>query len=424
MRNFVMAVLLVALCAALHGQARAAARVAQEALPVLIETALANNPELKALESQWRMFAGRVEQAGALEDPILMMKIQNGIVRAPFDFRKDSMTQKVIGISQQFPFWGKRELRKEVASREADSYRWAVAERRLELIRMVKETWYQIYSTDMAMEIVDRNIRILDDFVTLAETRYSVGQGAQQDIFKAQVERSGMLEMRISLEQRRRSLQANMNLLLYRPADTPMGTIPGFEIKPLTESDEEMRRMAFENRPRLKALDSLVEKGIAGQKLARKEYLPDFNVSLEYMQRDPAMEQEGLDMYSFGLTFNLPVQRARRRAAIVEAEAGSVMAKEELYSLKNAINYGIADLRARMERRRKLIELYRSGIIPQAEKSLESAVIGYRVNKVDFLTLLDNRLTLFNYEREYYDSLADYQMLRAQLEALVGGDLP
>ena len=82
------------------------------------------------------------------------------------------------------------------------------------------------------------------------------------------------------------------------------------------------------------------------------------------------------------------------------------------------------DLLAQLERRKKLAELYKTGIIPQAEQSLESATIGYRVNKVDFLTLLDNRLTLFNYEREYYDSIADYQMKRAQLEALVGKDLP
>jgi outer membrane protein TolC len=99
------------------------------------------------------------------------------------------------------------------------------------------------------------------------------------------------------------------------------------------------------------------------------------------------------------------------------------MATEELNSAKNGIDSGIADLLAQMERRRKLVDLYKTGIIPQADQSLESATIGYRVNKVDFLTLQDNRITLFNYERELYDSMADYQMKRAQLEALVGKQL-
>jgi cobalt-zinc-cadmium efflux system outer membrane protein len=99
------------------------------------------------------------------------------------------------------------------------------------------------------------------------------------------------------------------------------------------------------------------------------------------------------------------------------------MAMEELNGLKNSIGYAINDTLAQMERRRKLVELYKTGIIPQAEQSLESAVIGYRVGKVDFLTLLDGRVNLFNYERELYESKAEYMMKLAQLEAAVGTEL-
>ena len=401
---------------------------AEEARPAenisrLIDSALANNPELKASDARWQMFRNRIAMARTFEDPMLMLKYQNGVVKYPFDSRKDPMTQKVIGISQQIPFWGKRDLKGEVATKEAESYRWQVEERKLELRRMVAETCYQIYFTDKSLAIVDKNIKILDDFITLAETKYSVGQGAQQDVFKAQVERSKMLDMRISLEQQRKSLKANLNALLYRPAETPVGAIPDFDIKPLNQSPEELRNIAYENRPMLKSVIALIDKGKAGHKLAEKEFYPDFNVSLEYMQRDPAMGEEGLDMYSLGVTFNLPVQRERRQAQVAESSSEITMATEELNGLKNSINSGISDLLAQLERRRKLAELYKTGIIPQAEQSLESATIGYRVNKVDFLTLLDSRMTLFNYERELYDSLADYQMKRAQLEALIGKEL-
>ncbi|HLO26433.1 MAG TPA: TolC family protein [Geobacteraceae bacterium] len=395
-----------------------------ENLGQLIERAVANNPELKASDARWQMFRNRIAMARTFEDPMLMLKYQNGVVKYPFDSRKDAMTQKVIGISQQIPFWGKRDLKGEVATKEAESYRWQMEERKLELRRMVAETYYQIYFTDKSLAIVDKNIKILDDFITLAETKYSVGQGAQQDVFKAQVERSKMLDMRISLEQQRKSLQASLNALLYRPAETPVGTITDFDIKPLNQSPEELRNIANENRPMLKSVIALIDKGKASHKLAEKEFYPDFNVSLEYMQRDPAMGEEGLDMYSLGVTFNLPVQRERRQATVAESSSEITMATEELNVLKNSINTGISDLLAQLERRKKLAELYKTGIIPQAEQSLESATIGYRVNKVDFLTLQDNRITLFNYERELYDSLADYQMKRAQLEALVGKELP
>jgi outer membrane protein TolC len=397
---------------------------AVEDLSKLTAAALADNPELKVSEARWRMFSSRVRQAGSLEDPMLMLKIQNGIFTDPFDFGRDPMTQKVIGISQQLPFWGKRNLRGEVASKEAESYKWQVEERKLELRRMVAETYYQIYFTDKSLAIVDKNLKILEDFVTLAETKYSVGQGAQQDLFKAQVERSKMLDMRITLEQQRKGLQSSLNELLYRPAETPVGAIPDFDIKPLIQASEELRIMAYENRPMLKSLNALIEKGKAGHNLAKKEYYPDFNVAFEYMQRDRVRDEPGDDMYSLGVTFNLPLQRARRQAMVAESSSEITMATEEMNVLKNSINSGISGLLAQMERRRKLVELYKTGIIPQSEQSLESATIGYRVNKVDFLDLLDSRMTLFNYERELYDSLADYQMKRAQLEALVGKDLP
>ncbi|HJV66282.1 MAG TPA: TolC family protein [Geomonas sp.] len=394
-----------------------------EHLDQLVGSALANNPELKSSVARWEMFRNRIKQAGSFEDPMLMLKIQNGIVEDPLNFSRDGMTQKVIGISQQIPYFGKRKLKEEVASREAEANFWSVEERKLELTRMVKETYYQIFFTDRSLEIVDRNIKLMDDFITIAQTKYSVGQGTQQDIYKAQVERSRMLDMRITLEQQRRSQEITLNSLLYRPSSTKVGAIADFPMSQQPLTAEELGKIAQENRPLLKSLHAQIEKGRAGHELARKEWYPDFNVSFEYMQRDRAPGSDGSDMYSLGVTFNLPVHKARREAMAAESNSEVTMAQEELNATRNTITTGIADLLAQMERRRKLVELYKSGIIPQAEQSLESAVISYRVNKVDFLSLLDSRVTLFNYEREYYDSMADYQMKLAQLEALIGKTL-
>lgn len=108
---------------------------------------------------------------------------------------------------------------------------------------------------------------------------------------------------------------------------------------------------------------------------------------------------------------------------LAESRSETIMATEELNVLKNSISFNINDTLAQLDRRKKLVELYQGGIIPQAEQSLESAMIGYRVNKVDFLTLLDGRVNLFNYERELYESQAEYMMNLARLEAVVGMDL-
>ncbi|MBP1728191.1 MAG: metal ion efflux pump, family, outer membrane protein [Deltaproteobacteria bacterium] len=398
-----------------------------ESIPSLIQTALASNPELKSSQARWQMFANKARQASALEDPMLMFKLQNLMVREPTSFNKDPQTAKVIGISQQLPFWGKRAIKEEIATYEAESYRWTIEERKLELARMVKETCYQLYAVDKSLEIVEKNLIILSDFVTIAESKYSVGQGVQQDIYKAGLEKSKMLDMQITLRQQRKSLEANLNYLLYRPGGTPVGTIADFSLPKLSLTAEQLKERAAENRPQLKSISELVNKGEASHRLAQKELYPDFNLSFEYMFRekiDTEMASDpGYDMFTVGVTFNLPFQQERRRAMLAESASETSMAVEELNGLKNSISYTINDTLAQLERRWNLVELYKGGIIPQAEQSLESATIGYQVNKVDFLALLDSRMTLFNYERELYESQAEYMMKLAQLEATVGTEL-
>ncbi|GLI39507.1 TolC family protein [Geobacter hydrogenophilus] len=399
-----------------------------ENLPQLIDAALAGNPEVKSSQSRWQMFANKAKQAASLEDPMFMLKLQNLVAREPFSFGgSDPQTAKVIGISQQLPFWGKRDIRQEMAKHEAESYRWSIEERKLELARMVKETYYQIWATDKSLEIVAKNLQLLGDFVTIAESKYSVGQGVQQDIYKAGLEKSKMLDMQITLKQQRKSLEANLNYLLYRPGNTPVGPIADFSLPKITQSAEQLKYLAEEKRPQMKSLSELVSKGQAGHRLAEKEYWPDFNLSFEYMFREKVdndmVKDPGYNMFTVGVTFNLPFQQEKRRAMVAESTSETSMATEELNALRNTISYTINDTLAQMDRRWRLVELYKGGIIPQAEQSLESAVISYRVSKVDFLTLLDGRMNLFNYERELYESQAEYMMKLAQLEAAVGGDI-
>jgi outer membrane protein, heavy metal efflux system len=400
------------------------AKVPPENLSALVADALANNPELKASESRWQMFASKVKQAGALDDPMVMLKLQNTPARQPFVFNKDTQSAKVIGISQQLPFWGKRGLRRDVARFEADSYRWAFEERKLELTRMVKESYYQLWAVDKGLEIVSKNLNLLSDFITITELKYSVGQGVQQDIFKAGLEKSKMVEMQITLQQQRKSLEATLNYLLCRPGNTSVDPVADFTLPFITLSREQLNATAIDQRPQVKSLASLMEKAGASRRLARREFYPDFNLSAEYMIRDAVSTEMATDpgdnMVSVGITFNLPVLQGKRQAMVAESTFEQAMATEELNALKNSISYTINESLAQLERRRKLVDFYKGGLIPQAKQSLESALIGYRVGKVDFLTLLDSRMNLFNLERELNESQAEYMMKLAQLEAAIG----
>ncbi len=398
-----------------------------EEIATLVSTALSSNPELKASEARWKMFASKAKQAKALDDPMVMFRLQNMLTREPGVFNLDPTSAKVVGISQQIPFWGKRSLREKVALSEAESYKWGFEERKLELKKMVKESYYQLWAVKKMLGIIDKNLKILSNFLTINELKYSVGQGVQQDIYKAGLEKSKMLDMQISLQQQRKSLEANLNYLLYRQGNTPIGTFADFTLPRVSLSREQLIEIALNNRPQLKSLASLVNKAEASRSLAKKESYPDFNLSAEYMFREPITTgmatDPGYNMFSVGLSFNLPIQLQKRRAMVAESTFERSMATEELNALKNSISYTINDILAQLDRRGQQVELYKGGIIPQSEQSLESALISYRVNKVDFLTLLDSRMNLFNYERELNESKAEYMMKLAQLEAVVGSEV-
>lgn len=392
----------------------------QLSLDRLVVEAKALNPELKAGEARWQTFISRAQQAGTFDDPMLMFKIQNALLRFPLNFEHDVMTAKVIGISQMLPFFGKRDLARRAADLEAEVSRWSYEERKIELERMLRESWYQLYVIDRSLEIIERNIILLNDLATAAEALYGVGGGLQQDVLRAQLERSKMEGLRISLTQQRQSLAARINTLAFRPTTLAVPLIPMMEITVISRKAEDLAKLAEEHRPLLRGLQFAMEKAQVGRSLAEKEKYPDATVSLEYMQREPAMGEPGYDMYSAAVSFNLPVQQQRRQAMIAEAEAEKLMAVQEIEVLRNEIRFGIADGLARLERNQRLIELYQGGIIPQAEINLDASMSSYRVGQNEFMNVLESQMALFNNQQEYYEAIAEHEMVLVQLEALVG----
>lgn len=393
-------------------------------LEALVVLAMKDNPEVLASEERWRMRVERVRQDGTLDDPMMMVGIQNALIRDPFDLSRENMTSKVLGVSQKLPFYGKRDLMREAAGLEAEAERWVVEERRIELRRMVKETWYRIYFIDRSLETVADTIRLLDSLTRLAESMYGVGKTEQQDVFQAQLERSKMEEMRIGLQQQRRSLAATLNALAYRPADTAIPPIAKVTMTPLMLSAGEIEQLALESRPAIKSLQAQIDKAAVSSRLAEKEFFPDVTVSLEYMQRDATMNTPGDDMYTAALSFNLPIQRDRRHGKVAETQAERRMAIHQLAALKNQIQQAITDGLAQLERSRKLTRLYDKGILAQANGAVESSMAAYRTDKAAFSQVLASRIAVFNFEREYHGAVADYQMQLAALEGVVGVPFP
>lgn len=390
----------------------------------LVAEALAANPELKAAQARWLMFTHQARQAGTLDDPMIMLGIDSGLVRDPLTFDRDMSTARVVGISQMVPFFGKRALARQAANHEAEAARWEVAERGLELTAMVKEAWFRLYFTDRSLEVVERSVATLDDLLHFSEASYAAGQGRQADVLRAQVERSKMEEMRLVLQQQRRALEATLNSLRYRPPAAELPREAEVSLTAVSLDPTVLEQLAGEHRPLLRTLAARIDKAGAQRALADREFYPDVTLSFEYMQREAVMEDPGYDMYNASVSFNLPLQRERRHAMVAESEAARRMAEEELNLARTTIRLMIAELVAQLERDRRMAGLYRDGILPQAGAALEAALAAYRAGKGEFMQVLDSRLALFNLERDYYKAVAEHQMELARLEATVGTPLP
>ncbi|MFO7577246.1 MAG: TolC family protein [Pelovirga sp.] len=397
---------------------------AEENLEALVVQALEQNPAVAVIESRWQILQHRVAAAGSLDDPMLMLGVRSVPVGDPLDFRSEPMTQKVIGLSQKIPYAGKRGTRTAAARSDAEAARWLLAERKLELAQMVRETGYRIYAIDKSIELTQQTLQLLDDLIILAETRYGVGKGPIQAVFSAQVQRSRMQEMLLKRQQQRKTLQALFNELLNRPQSTEVATFPEPQLQPITAAPDILLQRALVERPLLHSLNAEYQASLSSRRLAELDFYPDVTLNVEYMQRDRLDSgMGGDDMYSLSLSFNLPVQRARRRAAEHAAASQSAMVTAQLHQVRNSIEGGISQRLAELEQRYGQIQLYADAILPQAEQSVEASVAAFQVDRIDFSMLLDEQMALFDYQTEYYQLLADYQISLAQLRTLVGGEL-
>jgi cobalt-zinc-cadmium efflux system outer membrane protein len=385
----------------------------------LIEEALQNNPEISAAKVKWEVSKEKIPQAYALEDPMFGF----GIVNLPtnFSFKEEDMTMKEFSISQKFPFPGKRPLMKEMASKEAEAVSTEIQGKIHQIIRDVKTAYYDLSHIYRTTDVTQRNKRILEDFAKIAETRYAVGEGIQQDVFKAHVEVSKMVDELIMLSQRKKALEAKLNALLNRPPEAPMGEPEEVVFRKFPFTIEELQKMALEMNPTLKGMKKMIEAKETAYALAKREYYPDFNFKFAYGQRDNAPDVKRRDMLTGMVEVNIPIfykSKQDRKVAEIKAE---VLAIEAQYrSMKNEVLFMITDMASMIQRGERQLELYKTGIIPQASLQINSAMGAYRVNKADFMTLLDSQMTLYKYELEYHQALTEYEKNVANLGVAVG----
>lgn len=388
-----------------------------------VATALAANPNLAAIEARAQALATLPEQSGALPDPSLSLNLVN-LPLDSFSFTQEGMTQLQIGISQALPYPGKLALRSQMASQEADSARAEVDERRLQLIRDVKTVWWNLFYLDRALEVVARNQTLLEQIVRVAETRYRVGQGMQQDILLAQLEQSRLRDSAIRIQNMRDNEAARLNLLLDRSTATTV-QLPASadEALPAVTAVAALQQHAGESRPTLAAQQGRIDAARSRVDLAKKEYVPEFRVGAVYGLRNGTNPDGSnkADFGSFTFSMNLPLYAGSKQdRAVDQRNAEWMQQKYQLHDQRNQVAAEVSQSATDYQRAGEQARLFQQEIIPQARQTVDVMLAGYQVGKGDFLSLLRSQATLYDYETQYWKALSSANQALARLVAAVG----
>jgi outer membrane protein TolC len=390
-----------------------------------VADALANSPELAGLHAEVEAMRTVTSQVHALPDPVLSLNAMN-MPTDSFDLDQEPMTQMQVAISQSFPFPGKRKLRSRVVGQQIEATDSMLAERRTAIVGDVRATWWQLMNHDRALQIVEQNKELMRDFVDIAQTKYRVGNGLQQDVLLAQLELSRLLDRELRLNGMRQGAQARLNALMGRPANwqITLPAAPPNTVLPELPSEAQLLQQAGSLRPLIAVQQDLVEAARIRLDLAEKDRYPDLKLGVGYGFRqgfDPLRMTDRSDLLTVMLSVDIPIFSGSKQSKEVEQRSHEVSRQnfrlqDTLRNVEAAVSRYVAEYQAASSQ----VALLETAIIPQAQQIVSSMLAGYQVNEVDFLNVVNTQITLYNAQISYWESLGNAKQALAKLASAVG----
>lgn len=387
-------------------------------LDELVQEALARHPAIQAARHVVDAKRAMIAPAQTLPEPTVSFQTMGNLI-PPTLQRGDPSSARTVGIEQDIPFPGKLGLKGRMATMEAEAEWWNYEQIRRAVIADVKLAYYDLYHIEESIRVLEKNKDLLQKFFQIADARYRVGQGTQQELLKAQVEISKLIDRITVLQQQHDITEARLNTLLYRPPGAHAPVTAHAHKAHLRYSLEELYQLACRNFPELKAQEREIDRQHYAVQLARKEFYPDFSVGFTYFNRAAVPE-----MYGLSVKAKVPLYFWRKQRPELDSAASNLAAaQKQRDNLLSLLYLRVKDAYLAATTSERLMQLYSQAVIPQATLSLESAVANYQVGKVDFLTLIDDLTTLLDYELKFHEALVEYQKALARLEVFVGVEL-
>lgn len=389
-------------------------------LAALIEEAQQKNPEIRAMTYSYQAAGHAAKAAGALPDTQVMVQQLNVGSPRPFaGYTNSDFAYIGLGVAQEFPWPGKRKLRREAANLQSQAVQAQSKSVTRTVVEQLKIAYYRLAYLQQTLTILLRDDQLLSEMEQIAESRYRVGKGNQQEVLKAQLQHTRILQ-EINMHHREQAeQQAQLKRLLGRAQESPDVVTEPLRERALPPDASELRRQAGEKNPGVATRKAMADRADKMIELSRKEFRPDFGVQYMYQNTDRKFR----DYYMATFTVTLP-NRSRRRAELAQAleerkAAGAALdAETQRRGAEVQEQYTIAKLSGEQ------LKIYREGLMPQAEATFRSAMAAYQANRQDFETLLSSFRDVLDIEEQYQKELSEHESALARLESLAGVTLP
>lgn len=391
----------------------------QLTLDSLIEAAVGNNSNIKAYYEQIKSIDKRSEQFGYLPDPEIGYTYFINSVET-----RVGPQRQAFSLSQRFPLWNKRGLQKGISNEDASIKAQQAGFAKIELRFRVQTAFYELWRARQSRSLATDYRAILGDFEQIAATRYAIGEGMQQSILKAQLEKLRLEKLFLGFDEEESAALSTLDGLLNRTNEEPLAVeFPPLDVPTVDFDRQKLVTLALETRPDLEALQLFLNKQDLLMQYARKQAYPDLTVSVSYVHVEDGTttnDDDGKNPLSISLRLNLPIWRGKYASGIDEARLAKSAGVENLHDLQAVIESQVSEILSRVSASGKTLNLYEQQLIPQAESVLASVLANYQTGKTDFLSLLDAFRTLFDLKMASISEMADLHQNIARLEKVVG----
>ncbi|MDI6751183.1 MAG: TolC family protein [Rhodocyclaceae bacterium] len=402
-----------------------AARGGDVALGGRVEQLLAfareRHPEFAAMRHEAAAAALRIEAAGALPDPMFGIELRDF---ATPDAGPNLLPARVgstrYTVTQSLPWFGKRDLKRDIAAASASEAEGRAQLAWIDLAWQIKQTFAQHYLLQSRLRYGRENLDLLERLERIALARYGSGLVPQQDVIRAQTERTALTSELVQLESEQAQTATRMKSLLG--ADAGVKLLPPERLRPLPPAAR-LDAAALQERllaanPRLAIEAARISAAEKARELTYKNRYPDVSVGLAAIQA-----RDRVTGWDLMFEINIPLQQDSRRAQEHEAERMLEAARSRREAALNQVNAELQENLTALHAARRVEELVSLRLLPQAELTLQSALAGYETGKVDFATVLDSQRQIRRAKEDLVRARVAQELRRADIERAIGDEL-